>query len=68
MTELKNVLPSASISQIVGVVNDIRHAGPAVSVRPEYYVDLTRFGLTEATRPYFVVRSKASLEQKKLKC
>jgi len=41
-------------------VNDVRHASLTASVQPEYYVDLSRFGLTEATRPYFVVRSSAS--------
>lgn len=46
--------------EVIGVVNDVRHAGLAASVRPEYYVDLSRFGLTDATRPYFVVRSSAS--------
>jgi putative ABC transport system permease protein len=45
--------------QVVGVVNDIRHGSPTADVRAEYYVDLTRFGLTEAVRPYFVVRSAA---------
>ena len=46
--------------EVIGVVNDVRHAGLTASVRPEYYVDLEGFGLTEATRPYFVVRSNAS--------
>jgi putative ABC transport system permease protein len=46
--------------EVIGVVNDVRHAGLAASVRPEYYVDLSRFGLTEATRPYFVVRSRSN--------
>jgi predicted permease len=45
--------------RVVGVVNDVRHGGLAAGVRAEYYVDLTRFGLTEAVRPYFVVRSAA---------
>jgi ABC-type antimicrobial peptide transport system permease subunit len=44
----------------VGIVNDVRHGGLEASVQPEYYVDLSRFGLTDATRPHFVVRSKAS--------
>jgi putative ABC transport system permease protein len=47
--------------QVVGVVNDVRHGGLAAGVRAEYYVDLTRFGLTGATRPHFVVRSTADL-------
>ena len=46
--------------EVIGVVNDVRHAGLSASVRPEYYVDLSGFGLTEATRPYFVVRSSSS--------
>jgi putative ABC transport system permease protein len=46
--------------EVIGVVNDVRHAGLAASVRPEYYVDLIGFGLTDATRPYFVVRSSSS--------
>jgi putative ABC transport system permease protein len=46
--------------EVIGVVNDVRHASLAASVQPEYYVDLSRFGLTEATRPYFVVRSSSS--------
>jgi ABC-type antimicrobial peptide transport system permease subunit len=45
--------------QIVGVVNDVRQGGFSADVRAEYYVDLIRFGLTEAVRPYFVVRSAA---------
>jgi putative ABC transport system permease protein len=45
--------------QVVGVVNDVRHGSLAGGIRAEYYVDLTRFGLTEAMRPYFVVRSAA---------
>jgi putative ABC transport system permease protein len=45
--------------QIVGVVNDVR-AGLTAGVRAEYYVDLIHFGLTEATRPHFVVRSAAA--------
>jgi putative ABC transport system permease protein len=50
----------ASRYEVIGVVNDVRHASLMASVQPEYYVDLNRFGLTEATRPYFVVRSSAS--------
>src|SRR5262249_11792895 len=50
----------ASRYEVIGVVNDVRYASLAASVPPEYYVDLSRFGLTEATRPYFVVRSGAS--------
>ena len=45
--------------RVVGVVNDVRHGSLTAGVRAEYYVDLTRFGLTEAVRPYFVVRSAA---------
>ena len=45
--------------QVVGIVNDVRHGSLTAGVRAEYYVDLTRFGLTEAVRPYFVVRSAA---------
>jgi putative ABC transport system permease protein len=45
--------------QIVGVVSNVRQAGFPADVRAEYYVDLIRFGLTEAVRPYFVVRSMA---------
>jgi predicted permease len=45
--------------QVVGVVNDVRQAGLTASVRAEYYVNLTRFGLTEAVRPHFVIRSAA---------
>lgn len=45
--------------QVVGVVNDARQSGLNAKLRAEYYVDLTRFGLTEATRPHFVVRSGA---------
>ena len=50
----------ASRYEVIGVVNDVRHASLTASVQPEYYVDLSRFGLTEATHPYFVVRSSAS--------
>jgi len=46
--------------QVVGVVNDVRHGGLTAGVRAEYYVDLTRFGLTDAVRPHFVVRSAAA--------
>jgi putative ABC transport system permease protein len=46
--------------QIVGVVSDVRHGGLTAGVRAEYYVDLTRFGLTDAVRPHFVVRSTAA--------
>jgi len=49
--------------QVVGVVNDARQAGLNATFRAEYYVDLTRFGLTEATRPHFVVRSGADTSQ-----
>jgi putative ABC transport system permease protein len=42
-------------------VNDVRHGSLAAGVRAEYYVDLTRFGLTQAMRPHFVVRSTADL-------
>ena len=45
--------------QVVGVVNDARQSGLNAKLRAEYYVDLTRFGLTQATRPHFVVRSGA---------
>jgi hypothetical protein len=45
--------------QVVGVVNDARQSGLNATLRAEYYVDLTRFGLTAATRPHFVVRSGA---------
>jgi putative ABC transport system permease protein len=45
--------------QVVGVVNDVRHGALTAGVRAEYYVDLTRFGLTDAVRPHFVVRSAA---------
>lgn len=45
--------------QIVGVVNDVRQGGFSADVRAEYYVDLIRFGLTDAVRPYFVVRRAA---------
>jgi putative ABC transport system permease protein len=46
--------------QVVGVVNDVRHGALTAGVRAEYYVDLTRFGLTDAVRPHFVVRSAAA--------
>ena len=49
--------------QVVGVVNDARQSGLNAKLRAEYYVDLTRFGLTEATRPHFVVRSGADTSQ-----
>lgn len=45
--------------QVVGVVNDARQSGLNATLRAEYYVDLPRFGLTQATRPHFVVRSGA---------
>jgi ABC-type antimicrobial peptide transport system permease subunit len=45
--------------QVVGVVNDARQSGLNAKLRGEYYVDLARFGLTDATRPHFVVRSGA---------
>jgi putative ABC transport system permease protein len=56
----QNIGDPASRYEVIGVVNDVRHASLTASVQPEYYVDLSRFGLTEATRPYFVVRSSAS--------
>src|SRR4029453_19318181 len=46
--------------QVVGIVNDVRHGALTEGVRAEYYVDLTRFGLTDAVRPHFVVRSAAA--------
>jgi len=46
--------------QVVGVVNDVRHGALTAGVRAEYYVDLTRFGLTDAVRPHFVLRSAAA--------
>jgi putative ABC transport system permease protein len=46
--------------QVIGVVNDVRHGALTAGVRAEYYVDLTRFGLTDAVRPHFVVRSAAA--------
>ncbi len=46
--------------RVVGVVNDVRHGARTAGIRAEYYVDLTRFGLTDAVRPHFVVRSAAS--------
>jgi predicted permease len=49
--------------QVVGVVNDARQSGLNAKVRAEYYVDLVRFGLTDATRPHFVVRSGADTSQ-----
>jgi putative ABC transport system permease protein len=49
--------------QVVGVVNDARQAGLHATFQGEYYVDLTRFGLTGATRPHFVVRSGADMSQ-----
>ena len=45
--------------QVVGIVNDARQSGLNAKLRAEYCVDLARFGLTEATRPHFVVRSGA---------
>ena len=51
---------SPSRYQVIGVVNNVRHASLTAAVQAEYYVDLTRFGLTEATRPFFVVRSGAN--------
>lgn len=45
--------------QVIGVVNDVRHGGLTAGVEAEYYVDLARFGLTEAVRPHFLVRSAA---------
>ena len=47
--------------QVVGVVNDARQSDLNAKLRAEYYVDLARFGLTEATRPHFVVRSGADI-------
>jgi len=51
---------AASRYEVIAVVNDVRHAGLTASVQAEYYVDMMGFGLTDATRPYFVVRSTAS--------
>jgi predicted permease len=45
--------------EVVGVVNDVKHGSLTAGVRAEYYVDLTRFGLTAAVRPRFVIRSVA---------
>jgi putative ABC transport system permease protein len=55
------VVGDATRYQVVGVVNDVKFGGLTGSDQAEYYVDLSRFGLTEATRPYFVVRSAAPL-------
>ena len=46
--------------RVVGVASDVTHGALTAGVRAEYYLDLTRFGLTEAVRPHFVVRSPAA--------
>ena len=44
--------------EVIGVVDDVRHAGLQADVQPEYYVDLREFALGSAVRPYFVVRAR----------
>jgi putative ABC transport system permease protein len=44
--------------EVIGVVDDVRHAGLQAEIQPEYYVDLREFALSEATRPYFAVRTR----------
>ena len=44
--------------EVIGVVDDVRHAGLQADVRPEYYVDLREFAFGDTVRPYFVVRTR----------
>ena len=44
--------------EVIGVVDDVRHAGLDADVQPEYYVDLRHFALTDAISPSLVIRSQ----------
>jgi predicted permease len=43
--------------EVVGVVENVRHAGLHTAAEPEYYVDLRNTALAATIRPYFVVRT-----------
>jgi putative ABC transport system permease protein len=43
--------------EVIGVVDDVRHAGLQADVRPEYYVELREFALGNSVKPYVVVRT-----------
>ena len=45
--------------EVVGIVENMRHAGLHAEAEPEYYVDLRDTALPAAVRPYFVVRTRA---------
>ena len=45
--------------EVVGVVENVRHAGLHAAAEPEYYVDLRNTALAATIRPYFVVRTAA---------
>ena len=46
--------------EVVGVVDDVRHAGLSARVEPEYYVPLRQYRWQTATRPYFVARTRGN--------
>ena len=46
--------------EVVGVVDDVRHAGLSAQVEPEYYVPLRQYPLQTTTRPYFVARTRGN--------
>ena len=45
--------------EVVGIVENVRHAGLHAEPEPEYYVDLRNTALPATVRPYFVVRTRA---------
>jgi predicted permease len=45
--------------EVVGIVENVRHAGLHAEAEPEYYVDLRNTALAATVRPYFVVRTRA---------
>jgi putative ABC transport system permease protein len=48
-----------ALYEVVGIVDNVRHAGLQAEPEPEYYVDLRNTPLPAAVRPYFVVRIRA---------
>ena len=46
--------------EVIGIVDDVRHAGLDAAAQPEYYVAFDGFGLTAATQPYFAVRTRGN--------
>jgi predicted permease len=48
-----------ALYEVVGIVENVRHAGLQAEAEPEYYVDLRNTPLPATVRPYFVVRTRA---------